>query len=489
MKNLFYLRIFCTATFGILFFVSSQAFSEDSSFIMPQYSKRVSLDLKDADMKDVLKVFSRQIGANFVLDSKIEKTKVTVYLDNVPVEEAMERILASNGLTYVYNAESNIFTVSAKDQEVKMVTRVYPLKNATVSGSKLNATISIVGAGAAVAGGKDSGISSSLQSAISKDGKVAEDPRTNSLIITDYEENFSKIDAILAKLDIAIPQVLIEVKMLDVSKINVDTLGFDYGSGTFFSVTGATIPTFFPFNQKNILDKGGLRTFSGAGTMGMKGMTAAATFLEKCTDTRALARPRILTMDNQTAQIMISNDEVVGTITVEDATTGKRTTTAERAKTGVFLTVTPQVNLLTNEITLAITPKAIEASQSQFSKEGGQAFRDTEERSASVIMKVQAGETIMIGGLLRKKLEKVVTKVPFLGSIPFLGRLFRSDNINGTDRELIIFITPTILNNLGDSLDGKKKAIDFRSRETSSPDRSKVISEDLLSIANQHQRK
>jgi type II secretory pathway component GspD/PulD (secretin) len=95
----------------------------------------------------------------------------------------------------------------------------------------------------------------------------------------------------------------------------------------------------------------------------------------------------------------------------------------------------------------------------------------------------------MIGGLLRKKNTKTISRVPLLGSIPFLGRLFRYDTSDNQNRELIIFITPYILNNKGDSLDGKKKSIDFSSRESSMSKREKSIEDDLMNINNRYQTK
>ncbi len=479
--------------------IQAQATSPESPFILPQYSKRISLDFKDANLKDVLKVFSRQIGANFVLDSSIKETTVTVYLDNTPVEEALQRILTANELTYQYIQESNIFIVSPKDTTKKTTTRIYPLKYATVPSSKLNSTITIDGAtgGAPVASGSSAGSSSgliaSIQASMSKDGKIAEDPRTNSLIITDEEEYFSQIEKVLSKLDMPVPQVLIEVKMLDVSKTAADALGVNYGDGKFFTVKGGSVDTFFPFSQKTILDKGGEREFR-AGSVGSSEFTAVVNFLESRSDTQSLARPRILTLDNQTAQIKISTKETIGVeIQQTDSTSsggGLSTETAERADTGIILTVTPQINLLTNEITMAVSPKVIVATSSTIvNKSTNSPYKDPEERSANIILKVKAGETIMLGGLLRKSKTATESKVPVLGSIPFLGRLFRYNTADGNERELVIFITPYILNDAGNPLDGKKKVIDFKVRENSLTHRSILIDDNLSDLSNQRRRK
>jgi type II secretory pathway component GspD/PulD (secretin) len=420
----------------------------DAAFILPQYSKRISLDFKNADLKDVLKAFSKQIGANFILSDKVKATALTLFLENVPVEDALSKILVANGLTYEYDAASNIFMVYPFDPVIKemIITRVYPLKNATVPSSKLFKTLNMDGAASTSSG---SGILEPLQSVITKGGKIAEDARTNSLIITDVETNFPQIEELLAKLDVPISQVLIEVEMLDVLKSTTDLLGVKFGK-EFFQVSGGSATSYFPFDSSNVVEKyAGKDTFS-AGSMGAVNMSAVLEFLTTQTDTKNLARPRLLTLDNQTAQIKISTDEAVGVLSTATSTggsTGSTVDQAERVKTGVFLTVTPQVNLLSGDITLAVSPKVIEATTGQ--QFGATTFKDPEERGANVILKVRAGETIILGGLLRKKNEKTITKFPLLGDIPFLGRLFRHDNTTGKDRELLIFITRILLMVMG----------------------------------------
>jgi len=109
----------------------------------------------------------------------------------------------------------------------------------------------------------------------------------------------------------------------------------------------------------------------------------------------------------------------------------------------VFLTVTPQANLITDEVTMALVPKVIIA------RTGGTfeniTYKDPEERASQSIVRVPSGNTIIIGGLLRKDTSKTLTKVPILGDIPFVGKAFRHIDDSVVDRELIIFITPHIL--------------------------------------------
>ncbi len=447
--------------------IDASALSE-SRFIYPQYSKTISMDFTDAALNDILKIFSQQSGMNFIAEDSIKDKMVNLYLDKVPVEEALENILQTNNLTYEIQPGSNIFVVkSAKKSE--LVTRVYYLKHATVLSSKLNTTMKIktveddeeggsssgnsqsLGTGTSL---QNTGIAAALKTALSSVGNVVEDPRTNGLIVTDISDQFPIIEETIARLDVPIPQVLIEVEMLDISKDTADQLGIRLGD-TPLTFSGAERDHLYPWDQNRLLNSGRF-TFEDpefrVGTISAAGLTAAMQFLRTQTDTKNLARPRILTLNNETAEIKISTKEAIGVSSNTQAAQGVATQTseAERIETGVFLTVTPQANVLSNEITMAIVPKVIQArTGGTFS---GQTFRDPEERGSKSILRVYNGDTIILGGLLRTDYSKTITKMPVLGDIPLLGAAFRHKDSDNAERELVIFITPHIVNETGAKL-------------------------------------
>lgn len=432
------------------------------SFVLPQYSSLVSLDFKKADLKDVLKVFSQQIGINFILSESVGDKTVTVYLDKVPVENALEMILSANMLTYDYQQDVNTILVKPlpmADQEV--VTRIYQLRYASVGAAKVN-SLAIEYEGAASAsssgGGEEGGgtdIGSNIKAVLTKDGKLAEDPRTNSLIITDKTSNFPSIEKVLARLDVAVPQILIDVEMLDVSKNDIDQLGAKYGD-SILAFNGSALTTYFPFDTTNLLEKSdGKYSVPGhtlqAGKIDFSGIKFVVNFLKTSGKTRSLARPKILTQDNQTATIQIATDEAIG-ITQETTAGGGNTSAttvkAERVPTGVFLTVTPQAHLLTNEILLAVDPKVADTRASSIKDPSGASiFRDPEERRMKTVLKVGDGQTVLIGGLLRTVNETAYTKLPIIGDIPLLGAAFRHKYQKKEQRELIIVMTPHIIRN------------------------------------------
>jgi len=440
-----------------------------SPFIYPEFSKTISMDFQDALLVDVLKIFSRQSQLNLVASQEISRKTVTVYLEKVPVEQALEQILRANDLTYEIQPGSNIYIVKPiKKPEVELVTRIYQLKNAAVSSAPISNLLDI---STGEDGGEeedtsssddDTGITEALTKILTKDGKITEDPRTNSLIITDIATNFPMIEQTITRLDVNVPQILIEVEMIEVAKSITDKLGIKWG-GAPLVLTGGARTNAFPWDGsvpffdelQNVNYSARLTT----GSISATGFTATLNFLRSQSDTKNLARPRILTLNNQTAQIKISTDEAIGekTQTAGADATALQTTEAERAETGVILTVTPQANLETREITMALIPKHTLAKSGLTIS--GTTFKDPETRTASTLLKVMDGSTIVIGGLLREETTTTLTKVPLLGDIPVVGAAFRHKQVISQERELLIFITPHIVDNFLDKSTVTKKLI------------------------------
>jgi type II secretory pathway component GspD/PulD (secretin) len=196
-------------------------------------------------------------------------------------------------------------------------------------------------------------------------------------------------------------------------------------------------------------------------TLTIIGAKLTLDFLKTFSDTKSLARPKILTLNHQTAEIKITTDEVIS-VKTEFAAVGdttKETKTYERANTGVTLKVTPMVNSETGEITMRINPIERNTRKSDFSTTA-ELVKDVEERSAKSLVKLKDGETVIMGGLIRNQFEQTNTKLPILGDIPFVGMLFRhKDKTKDVERELIVFITPRVIKDTNIQLAQAKKII------------------------------
>lgn len=454
------------SVFLSLFFVLNALAASDIPY--SKLYRRISMDFKDASLKDVLKIFSQQAGLNFVAAQDIEGVNLTLYLDNVTVKQALDNLLSANNLVYDFDSDSNIFLVKKNLlPEIKTLTRVFYLKFAYVPGSGLEQgaggsaatsadSSSSAGsgqgtgsnAGVSQKGGAKSNIVEVIKTVLSEYGRVDVDVRTNSLIVTDLPLKFLVIEEVIAKLDVPLPQVMIEVEILDVNKNITDKLGIEWPSSLLeLDLTGGDRQTKFPFGDRGSITGS---THFGPSVLSVINAKLALNFLKTQTDTKFLARPRILTLSNETAEIKIATDEAIGirtTTTSAGGSTGSSTAQAERAQTGVALRVTPQVNLETGEINLFVNPKVSEADiGEQFTVESkNYQYRNPEERSTKSVIRVKDGETVMIGGLIRTRKKDIRKKTFILSDIPILGALFRNKDISDTDRELVVFLTPHIL--------------------------------------------
>ena len=473
--------------------------------------KPLSLDLQNANLKDVLKIFSIQSGLNFIADQNVEERKITLYLDKVPMKEAMNRLFEANNLTYEFNESSNIFIVHYwGDPQIATMTKIYRLMNRSVSTSSLEKEKKALFAESGVGNGLKSTTSSAsdkgeedvllniVKQALSKDGKVLEDTRTNSIIVTDLPSRFPMIDELIAQLDVPQPQIMLEVEMLDVNRSVIDNLGMDISMN----------PITLNFSR-GTTSLNGLKFFAGAsaetGAAGALSIgrhyAALLDFLRTQTDTRFLARPRIMTLNNETAEIGITKDEIVSSqqTTTAIGTSSQGITssvTYERATSlsltpegiGIFLRVTPQVNLETGDITMVVNPKSSSASQSPYVPISQQIALDPEVRTTKSIVKIKDGETIVLGGLIHKERQETVSKVPFLGDIPFAGALFRHKSVDvDVDRELLVFITPHIVKdpNVQYNAHAAGTTIDYAMRYLSSGAKRQEEITDLLDVYEQ----
>ena len=457
----------------IFFLFDSLGISADFDFystdlIAKESYRKISMDFKDADLKTVLKIFSEQAGLNFIASEAVQDRKITLFLDNVPLQEAMNKIMSANNLTYVLDPGSNIFVVKEWGKPaIETITKVYYLRYTRFKTSNLQSVIdkggttssssagggggamgsSTGGSGGGSAGG-GSDLAESIKGVLTSNGKVIQDARTNSLIVTDIPTQFDVIDKVVSLLDVPTSQVMIEVEMLDVDKKVADQMGIDT-SQHLLQLTGASTSTKFPFFKDALATAGTAvtgNTFT-YGTLSSSVFQATLDLLTTDTRTKFLARPRILTLSNESAQIQISTNEAIGLkTTTQTAGQGAATQTqeAERFQTGVTLNVTPQVDPQTGTVTMFIQPTVSQAKAG--GTFGGQSFKDPETRSSSTTLMVKDGETIVVGGLIRTEEILTIKKVPIFGDIPILGAAFRHKDKSNDERELIVFITPHIVN-------------------------------------------
>ena len=445
----------------------------------------ISADFQDAKLKNVLKILSQQSGLNFIASEAVKAKRVTLYLDNVSVQDTLDSIINANGLTYEQAPGSDIFIVKEPALVlVETITRVFRLDYAPVypveQGSESEEESEEYYSVEESEGAAEGDIVSLVRQLLTKEvtgsetgetttqylGSVAIDARTNSIIVTDTPAKLKIIEETIAKLDVPVPQVMIEVEVIETSLNTLEELGLEWGdSGEIFAINLASADLIFPFQHiyKDSLigwpansaagDSMVVEGYKGVypGKLDNAGLRVALDLLVTEKKVKILARPKILALNNVTAEININSNDAIqitrewiqrGTGEWSEEITPERAPKDERP--GVTLIVTPTINQ-DNVIKMVIEPKVISKVISDMSTDASPIY-DLHFRTAKTTVMVNDGETVIIGGLISKVKEHTLKKTPFLGDIPILGNFFRHKDTNDEDVEIVFFITPYIVN-------------------------------------------
>ena len=456
---------------------------EEVESISPLDRKIGPIRLKGAPLSTFLDVVSAQSKVNFIITEGLEAKTITVFLRKTTVREALELLLRVKGLTYQRIGRSNTYIVQKRSAEMpNLITKIYtlnfiPLIPITSAGDEMaSITSQDVSSGGGVinlqeedkkSGGNSGGnkenpiaVIAIVKSVLSvKHGKLAIDPRTNTLIITDVPEVFPQVEYIISELDKKTPQILIEAQIVEINTDRVNELGIQWGgtNGQLASFTGPSRLTdyglrpgffsgdqwkqFFPKVSASADGKGDITP----GVLSLAQLQAIFRALISRREARYLGKPKIVAMNNKTAIIQITEDAAMGTTSqVSGGITGTSSTGVERRRVGLTLKVTPQVNK-EGYVTLIAQPSYSNAVEAGVTGADGAKIMNPLSRGASTMVRVKNGQTVVIGGMLSSNEDKIVRKVPLLGYIPIIGWLFTSVSSKRTNTDLVIFITPTIL--------------------------------------------
>ena len=450
-------------------------------------AKTVHLNIKSMPLNLILDAISKQTGASFVVEKGLEDRRFSAVFNNLPVRDALRALLEVNGLGYESVGNTNTYVVKELSKtQLRLATKIFRLKNiqlyAMGSGSSAASMLSggsggakggMGGGGAMTApasggGGKSQmasgGFLDVIKEMVSKQGHLQVYPETNSLIISDLPENFAAIEEILDSLDTPVPQVMIEAYFVEINANNSRQLGIDYGgdTGELASFQGNSALVSFPWTLNNnaipfsnkydtsqiqgTIDANTYYSGVSFGILSFQQLTAVLKAIETTGDAQYLSKPKILTLNNKPAEIAATADTVIE-FTTEMFTgpgyLGKQSVTPKRKDTGITLWVTPQVND-GGTITLAISPVVSRPETSQFFPSSD--VVDTQKRYINTTVRVKDGSTVLIGGLLTNDETKTLRRVPLLGHIPIIGYFFSSVSKSAIKRELLIFITPKVVN-------------------------------------------
>ncbi len=420
--------------------------------------KRISLDFQDADIRNVLRLIADVSGYNLAAGDDV-KGKVTIKLLNVPWDQSLDLILKMNNLGYI--REGNILRVATLKNIEEQLSAEAKTREAEQKSGELLTKILYVNYGAA----KD--FLETLKKSLSPRGSIVIEDKTNAVIVKDISKAVDEVTELVRTLDRKVPQVMIEARIVEADTTFTRELGVQWGAdqngwatsrsgrreGNYSLYGGGTKKsssdtTYTPLSNGVGVNNTGylvnLPAAVGAGSGGAIGIlfsNAARTFnldfqlsaLESSGKGKVLSNPKILALDNKEAFIQTGYRIPYESV----STSGTKT---EWIDAVLQLKVTPHVTP-DNHIMMAIK---IEKNEPDFSNRAAGNAPTISTKEAKTDVLVSNGDTIVIGGIYKRKNDENVGGVPWLSRIPILGWVFKKEYVYDKPEELVIFITPKI---------------------------------------------
>ena len=392
----------------------------------------VSINVRDTDIKNVLKVLSYNSGVNIVAGPEVTGL-VTIELNDVPWQKALEVVLAMYG--YGYDRRGDIITVTTIDNLKKRREDA-----AILSEQELLLTRTFV-----LNFAKASDIIVSVEKMKTARGSINFDQRTNAIIVRDIESNIDVISEVIKQLDSVTPQVYIEAKVIETTLNNTENMGIDWTISA--TASGAKRPTTAPFtsSDSNEYLPGSLGSPASGftfGTLNASSFAAVLELLKSRTDTNILSNPKVVTLDNQPAKIVVGEQYPFPQYTYNEDQAKLQISGWEYKDIGIIFEVTPHVNSA-GFVTLDLSPK-ITARTGLVEVEGTSVPRLSVEEVNTRVM-IKDGDTLVIAGLIKDQTTDFKKRVPFLGDIPIVGQIFSKKEGSKDKTDLMIFLTPHII--------------------------------------------
>ncbi len=460
--------------------------------------KRVSFDLRDIDLNEVIMTIAAASGANIIIGPEVEGT-VRVSIKDVPWRDALEEIVRARGYTVVEERRNILRVVDPLTLEKQKVTRSYQLRYLRPTGPRVPKIETQFHTGGTVAPVGEPGDHFSalkaLSKALSEDGELDFIAEQNVIIVRDTVQVHEALDEILRRLDVEPAQVFVDVKFVSTANTDLLDMGIDYGdNGLTASISGGQIPIDFPFT----LGKGGFEDdlfadSSGEGpyadgslsdstvilpdtifgALSFTQFQATLRMMQQDTSAEIIQAPKLVTMDGREATIFVGESVRYAEAKSEQGQAGGlQLTVAEAAgspvEVGFQLLIRPSVVPGTETIIMEVIPKetslAGTSGTTALSPAGFDIFTVgsggasgsislPRTRSSTLItqMMVESGQTAVIGGLTTDVDAESMSRVPFISRIPLLGELFKYRNNSRERRSLVIFITPRIVRSTQDT--------------------------------------
>lgn len=449
---------------------------------------QVAFEFQDADIRKVISVIAAYAGANVVVGSEVTGT-ITVRLNQVPWRSALDTVVKTLGFVVVED-DRNILRVTDPSRLVQQLeTRVYTFRYVRPPAPyrahiKTDVQIDSVRAPSEDYE-KEFNLLKAFRAAVEPEGKLEYVPTSNSIVVTGTAPKLDKLRQLIEQVDVEPVMVGVDLQFVTTSNTDFLDVGVDPGdNGWRISNSLGSMITRLPFTlgrggwedtisaqgvpgpSGDIIGTGPDPLSSGGftfGTLDFTGVQSTLRLLKRDVSSRIVQAPRILTLDNQSATIFVGETIRYARTRAESSQQGGLQFSIEEAEnspvqTGFQLLVLPHVIPGEREIIMTVIPQQKSLTGTSTELPGFNIFRSgtganevqialPQEASSTVVthMKLESGETAVIGGLLTDAEAKTVNKIPLIGDLPIVGHLFKNERNNKTKDNLIILITPHIL--------------------------------------------
>jgi len=481
-----------------------------SGILVVRKPPRVTFYFPDTDIRKVIDAIAKVSGANIIVAPEVTGT-VNMRLTDIPWRSALDNICQTLGYTVVNGEQGILRVVSPSTLVDQLETRVFELRYVKPPETYVPTIESDYALGDPKAPTQDIeedfSLLRALRRALSPQGTLEYIDKRNMLVVTDTRPVLDAMERMIEQIDIEPSQIFVDVKFVTTSNRDLFDFGFNPGDdGWTISTSGGSIPSRLPFNlgsggfekffiaqddregpfgfpdlgpfrgdEPNPLSDGSLTgSVNGQsavqfGTLDFTQASLTLRLLKRDSTTKIVQSPKLLALDHETATIVVGETVRFAQVEAEQGQAGGLRVGVEEAdnspvQTGFQLLFTPHIIPGTEKIILTVIPKeeSLTGSSTEmpgfdvfsFGSGGNQAsipLPRVASRTLVTKMLLESGQTAVIGGLLFETEAETVRKLPFLGDIPFLGWLFRSETTNKVKENLIVFITPTIVRQVSET--------------------------------------
>lgn len=422
--------------------------------------RKISLDFQDVEIRTILQILAKESGMNIVASDSVNG-KMTLSLKDVPWDQALDLVMQARNLDM--RQQGNIVNIAPRDELLaKDKAFLQAEKDIADLGALYSQNFQLkyknVEEFRSILRLDNADTTGNRNTLVSGRGSVLIDPATNTLIVTDTRSVIEKFRKLIDELDVPAQQVMIEARIVEAAdgfsrdlgvkfgatgrkKLKNETSAFGWGVNSGFgggdewkAQTKINLPVAAAANSISLV-----RAIS-SGALNLE-LSAS----ESLSKTKTLANPRVLTQNRKEAKIE-SGYEIPFTVTT--ASGGGNSTNTELKKAVLGLTVTPNI---TPDGQIIMTVKINKDSPAQCAS-GNNTILCISTKSLNTQAMVENGGTLIVGGIYEENNGNTLTKVPLLGDIPVIGNLFKTRGKKTDRRELLIFITPRIIDTAGNSL-------------------------------------